>query len=212
MDAKALKLFAGEILNDFEKMLNELNVLSGYMYDHKKLSRLRSVYYMDLSKTVHEKFQKFQKAYEALFNEICKNSLNQMGSNTSKDELLKAKMRFWSNILKSQHPEVIIQRYLDAASSGNEAFMYFIEKELIHSIKNKDYQKKLDELIKKQKKLRISEGTQQELSQLKSLYGFYILSMKFNQNRMVNTSFIQDLFASLNRVFDTPLQELIENM
>jgi hypothetical protein len=209
MTARKLKELADEILSDFEKTLADIHTLSSYTYDHKRLDRLIRIYYEDLTKNLLTKFEIFHKAYEEQLNRVCKRSLSEMSSVIKDDENLSSKVQFWSTIFKPKHPEIVIQKYLDAAVSGNEAFMYFIENEFVHSIENNVYQQKLQNLIRRHKKLRITENTQKELAALKSIYGFYLKSMDFVKNPKLNPVFIQDLFASLNRLLHTPIHELV---
>lgn len=209
MDAKKLKSFCEAILTELEEHLNDIQLLSGYMYDHKKLNRLKSIHYDQLTKLTQQRFLTFQNEYEKRFNDVLDKTMKEMTSGNEEGNALSSKYQFWTHIHKNMPPETVIQRYLDAATSGNKAYMHFIENKFIQNITDENYLNKLQELIKKHKKMRISQSTQQELSELKSLYGFYIQSLKFTKNPKIDLDFLQDLFATMDRYLKIPLQELI---
>ncbi len=209
MDAKNLKALAEKILSEFEESLNEIHTLSGYMYDHRKSARLQSVHYDQLIKNAEYKFKFFQIKFEKRFNKILEQTMGEMTSEKIGDNSLPTKFKFWNNILKDKPPEVIIKRYLEAATLGNKTFMYFIENDFIYQIKDDTYRKKLQQLIKKHKKSRITQSTKTELAELKKLYGFYLQTLKFTKNPRVSLEFIQDLFATLNRYYRVPIHKII---
>jgi len=209
MDAKNLKVVAEKILSEFEESLNEISSLSGYMYDHKKFTRLQSVHYYQLTKNIECKIKFFQNAYEKRFNAILEQAMSEMASEKNVHNLSSSKFKFWYNVLKDKSPEVIIKIYLEAAKLGKNTFMYFIENDFIHRIKDDTYRKKLNQLIKKHKKSRIKQSTKTELDELKKLYGFYLQTLKFTKNPRVSLEFIQDLFGTLSQYYRFPVHKIL---
>jgi hypothetical protein len=209
MNGKQLQELAEEILLDFEKTLNDINVLTGYMYDERKLSRLKGGYLSQLSSIVVKKFSKFQVAYEKRLNLICEKSIYERTSGLPTKEKTSTKTQFWLDIYKKRTPEFVIQKYLQATKHGNDDFIQFIENEFLETITDESYKRKFEEVIKSNKKHGIRSSTKNELDLLKSLYGFYMHSIQFTKSPHINPSFIQELFATLDRYLHIPLTELI---
>ena len=209
MNGKQLQELAEEILSDIEKTLNDIHVLTGYMYDERKLNRLKGGYLSELSNLVGQKFSKFQAAYEKRLNLICEKSMYERTSGLPTAVKTSNKTQFWLDLFKKKTPQFVIQKYIEATKQGNDDFIQFIENEFLETINDESYKRKMEEVIKNHKKHRVRSSTKNELDLLKSLYGFYMHSIQFTKSPHINPSFIQELFATLNRYLHTPLNELI---
>lgn len=209
MTTEQLKLIAEKILSDFEKAIGDISLMTGYLYDNKKLERLERMYNDYLERIIQEQLKEFQFHYIERLNFLCDKALREMTTQVAPKEIFLSKMKFWEEIYHQKPVEFIIKKYLEALESGNSEFIYFVENKIIQSKNFKQYREQLTSLIRSKKKLRIQRETQDEINELNDLYGFYLQSLEFTKICGLNLEQIQNLFRSLNRNFHSTLKEIL---
>ncbi len=212
MKAQELKDLAAKILQDFQKTLNDLSAISGYVYDKRAVSRIERLYDSEIEKIIHQQLRYFQEEYIKRLNLLCDKAGKEMKNQLSDDAQKSTKFRFWSTIYQDKPVNLIAQKYHEAMSAKNLEFINFVEHHLISNRESEFSQSELKTMIQKNRKLRVTKKVKTEITQLNKLYGFYIQSLEFTKRRGLNLTSIQKLFNSLNTHFQTPLKKLLSKI
>jgi hypothetical protein len=211
MNSAELHKFAHEILQDFEKSLNEVEALAGYVYNRQAINRRMNVYLEDLVQSFVEKFKIFQKEYTTRLNFVCDAALREMTFRERKTRPSPAKIRLLKKIYNNQPAEFVMEKYLDALNVKNRDFIYFVENEFFRTRNFSDQAEQFQELIQKNRKLRVRHETEQEIKELRSLYAFYIKSLEFSKYTHMDLHYLESLFASLNRKIAAPVDTVLKD-
>jgi hypothetical protein len=209
MNAEDLKIVARKILTDFEKSINDIALMAGYVYDKKTQQRMERLYNDQIEALTHHRLKEFQDAYLERLNFLCDRALREMTTKIAPNEIMDSKFKFWEGIYRSKPVDLLIKKYSEALSSNNRQFIYFVENEILRSSNFEPYREQLQKLIKAKKRLRVRKETQDEINELNKLYGFYLQSLEFTKTFGLNLSQIKELFSSLNFHFDVPLREIL---
>ena len=209
MDASQLKQHAEKILGELEKSIKDMTVMTGYVYDRKTEERMERIYADEIEHIIHEKLKIFQDTYISRLNLLTEKALKDMTKAVSAGGSDSSKVHFWSSVYSRQPLELIIKKYLEAIVAHDQDFIDFFENNLIHSKNLEPYKKKLESLIKDNRKTKIQKSIQEEIKKLKDLYGFYLQSLEFTKHQGLDLSKIQKLFKSLDIHFKVPLKELL---
>jgi hypothetical protein len=209
MDSSQLKQNAEQILGDLEKSMNDMALMTDYMYDRKTEQRMERIYADEIEHLVHKRLKEFQDTYINRLNLLSEKALKEMTTPVKADSSDSSKIHFWSSVYARQPLELIIKKYLEAIDTHDQEFLDFFENNLIHSQKLKPYKERLDGVIKDNRKTKIQKSTQEEIKKLKDLYGFYLQSLEFTKHHGLDLSKIQNLFKSLDVHFKVPLKELL---
>ena len=209
MNASQLKQNAKQILCELEKSINDIALMTGYVYDRKTEERMERIYTDEIEHLIHDKLKKFQDTYLSRLNLLSEKALNEMSTSVSAENSDSSKIHFWSSVYPKQPLELIIKKYLEAIDSHDQEFIHFFETNLIHSEILSPFKHKLEAVIKDKRKTKIQTNTQEELKKLKDLYGFYLQSLEFTKHHGLDLSRIQKLFKSLDKHFRIPLKELL---
>ncbi|MEJ2049228.1 MAG: hypothetical protein P8Y60_05165 [Calditrichota bacterium] len=211
MNSAELYKFANEILREFQKSLNEVEALSGYVYNRQAINRRMNAYLEDLIQSFVEKFKIFQKEYTTRLNFVCDAALREMTFRERKARPSPAKIRLWKKIYNNQPAEFIMEKYLDALNVKNRDFIYFVENEFFRTRNFSDQAEQFQELIQKNRKLRVRHETEEEIRELRSLYAFYIKSLEFSKYTYMDLHYLESLYSSLNRKIAAPVDTVLKD-
>jgi len=209
MNSAQLKTLSENILKDFEKIITDLSSLSGYMYDKKTVDRLERFYGTDIEKSIFSRLTQFQEAYIKRLNFLCKRALKEMTNPIQINEVLSAKLKFWSVVYKSKSVEVIKKKYQEAVSQNNQDFIYFVENILVGQKTEESQKQQIRHFTELKRKQRVKKETRSEIDDLNKLYGFYLQSLEFTRSQGLGLTKIEKLFSSLNKNFQRPLKEIL---
>lgn len=209
MNAAELKILAENILDDFQKILNDLSSLCGYSYHKKTVERLERFYGNDIEKLINSRLKFFQDTYTERLNFLCKKALKEMSTSTKMNDELSSKIKFWLVVYKSKPVEIIRQKYQEALQQNNRDFIYFVENYLVEQNSDKKRKEQIKKFTESKRKQRVRKETRQEIKELNKLYGFYLQSLEFTRQQGLDVSRIEKLFSALHRNFKRPLTEIL---
>ncbi len=209
MNAAELKVLAENILDDFQKIINDLSALCGYSYHKKTVERLERFYGNDMEKLINSRLKFFQDAYTERLNFLCKKALKEMSTPMKMNEELSAKIKFWLVVYASKPIDIIRQKYQEALQQNNGDFIYFVENYLVEQNNDGKRREQIKKFTENRRKQRVKKETRQEIKELNKLYGFYLQSLEFTRQQGLDLTRIEKLFNSLHKNFKVPLQEIL---
>lgn len=209
MNATELKILAENILDDFQKIINDLSALCGYSYHKKTVERLERFYENDIEKLINSRLKFFQDSYTERLNFLCKKALKEMSTPVKKNEELSAKIKFWLVVYKSKPVEIIRKRYQEALQQDNGDFIYFVENYLVDQNSDEKRKAQIKKFTENKRKQRVKKETRQEIKELNKLYGFYLQSLEFTRQQGLSINRIEKLYNSLHKNFTLPLKEIL---
>lgn len=209
MNAAELKLLAENILDDFQKIINDLSSLCGYSFHKRTAERLERFYGNDIEKLINSRLKYFQDAYTERLNLLCKKALKEMSIPIKKNEELSPKIKFWLVVYKSKPVDIIRQRYQEALQQNNADFVYFVENYLADQNSDEKRREQIKKFTEIRRKQRVRKETRQEIKELNKLYGFYLQSLEFTRQQGLDMTRIEKLFHSLHKNFKLPLREIL---
>jgi len=209
MNAAEIKILAENILDDFQKIINDLSSLCGYSYHKRTVERLERFYESDMEKLINSRLKFFQDAYIERLNLLCKKALKEMSSPVRMNDELSAKIKFWLVVYKSKPIEIIKQKYQEALKQNNRDFIYFVENYLSDQNGDNKCREQIKKFTEHRRKQRVSKEIRQEIKELNKLYGFYLQSLEFTRQSGLDVTRIEKLFRALHRNFKLPLKEIL---